>query len=134
MVCDPQRMRMLTTSEALRQLGSVPLGRIVFTALALPTLRPVNHIVDDGVVIVYLYSGAAALDAIDQIVAYEADTIDVQTHTGWAVIAIGRATLVEDPDEASGYRDMPHPPGRPDTTHVARIRPEIITGYELVNR
>ena len=38
--------------EALRLLGSVSLGRIVFTRHALPTVRPVNHVLVDGDVVI----------------------------------------------------------------------------------
>lgn len=46
-VLDPMRStEQLDRSEALRLLGTVPLGRIVFTHQALPAIRPVNHVVE----------------------------------------------------------------------------------------
>lgn len=42
----------LDRREAMRLLGSVSYGRIVFTRDALPAIRPVNHIIDDGEVII----------------------------------------------------------------------------------
>lgn len=46
-VPDPMRStEQLDRSEALRLLGTVPLGRIVFTHQALPAIRPVNHVVE----------------------------------------------------------------------------------------
>jgi|GEM_PF-6555183 Pyridoxamine 5'-phosphate oxidase len=38
--------------EALRRLASVSVGRLVFTIAGLPAIRPVNHLVDDGAVVV----------------------------------------------------------------------------------
>jgi nitroimidazol reductase NimA-like FMN-containing flavoprotein (pyridoxamine 5'-phosphate oxidase superfamily) len=40
-------------TEALRLLASVRHGRVVFTSKALPAIRPVNHLVDDGRVIAH---------------------------------------------------------------------------------
>lgn len=46
-VLDPMRStEQLDRSEALRLLGTVPLGRVVFTHQALPAIRPVNHVVE----------------------------------------------------------------------------------------
>ena len=38
-------LEQLNRSEALKLLGSVSLGRLVFTHQALPAVRPVNHLV-----------------------------------------------------------------------------------------
>ncbi|MGP4095485.1 pyridoxamine 5'-phosphate oxidase family protein [Nonomuraea sp. KM90] len=38
--------------EALRLLARVPFGRIVFTRQALPAVRPVNHLVVDGQIVI----------------------------------------------------------------------------------
>jgi len=48
----PRRLRQLTRDEALRRLASVSVGRLVFTIAGLPAIRPVNHLVDDGAVVV----------------------------------------------------------------------------------
>lgn len=42
----------LDRDEAMRLLASVDHGRVVFTRAALPAIRPVNHLVVDGRVIV----------------------------------------------------------------------------------
>src|SRR5437667_22837 len=49
----------LPKDEALRLLGSVPFGRVVFTARALPAVRPVNHLVDGNRIIIRTSPGAA---------------------------------------------------------------------------
>ena len=38
----------LERAEAMRLLASIGYGRVVFTLNALPAIRPVNHLVDDG--------------------------------------------------------------------------------------
>jgi pyridoxamine 5'-phosphate oxidase-like protein len=41
-----RRLEALPRAESLRLLRSVSVGRLVFTHLALPAIRPVNHVVD----------------------------------------------------------------------------------------
>ncbi len=54
----PRRRIELDSAEALRLLGSVSLGRIVCTRHALPTVRPVNHALDDGDIVIRTHEGA----------------------------------------------------------------------------
>ena len=70
----------LADAEALRLLASVSYGRVVFTLKSLPAIRPVNHLLDDGRIIIRtrLTSAiSAAMRSSDGVVvAYEADSID----------------------------------------------------------
>jgi hypothetical protein len=70
----------------MRLLGSVSLGRIVFTARALPAIRPVCHLVDGDHVIIRTDSSAAITSELraeaGTVVAYEADAIDPAEHLG----------------------------------------------------
>lgn len=134
----PNQRRVLThlsEAESLRRLGSVSLGRIVFTSKALPAIRPVNHIVHNGDVIIRSHGGAEIVTYARDggVVAYEADVIDPDDHLGWSVIVTGRAVLVTDPDEVAQYQSMLRPwLSEPMMEHVIRIRPELVTGFELV--
>lgn len=114
-------------------LGSVPLGRVVFTHRALPAIRPVNHIVDNGHVIIRtsLGSGVSGAVGAGQVVAYEADAIDTETRTGWSVVVTGMARLVDDADDLARYERLLDPwvDGRKDC--VIRIPPDLVTGYRL---
>ena len=49
----------LTEGECWRLLGSVSLGRVVFTQHAMPAIRPVNHVIDNHKIIVRSHLGAA---------------------------------------------------------------------------
>ncbi|MFJ3235264.1 pyridoxamine 5'-phosphate oxidase family protein [Streptomyces sp. NPDC086787] len=95
--------------EALRFLGSVSLGRIVYTRQALPTVRPVNHVLDNGDILIRTHEAAALTshaqqaDGTGAVVAYEADAIDPDSHLGW----------------------------RESTDQAVRIRPELVTGVLL---
>ena len=135
----PTRRRIdLDRAEAMSLLGSVSLGRLVFTRQALPTVRPVYHIVDGGDIVIRTHEGAAltshALQAhgTGVVVAYEADAIDPDTRTGWSVVVTGYARLVTDPDELTRIKGLLDPwLPQQEMDHAVRIRPEIVTGVQL---
>ncbi len=126
-------------AEALRLLGSVPMGRIAFTRQALPTIRPVNHIVDDGNIVIRTHEGAALTsrtlqaDGPGVVVAYEADAIDPDTHLGWSVVVTGYAHLVTDVRELVRYQALLHPWVRQPMDYAVRIHPDLVTGLLLVS-
>jgi nitroimidazol reductase NimA-like FMN-containing flavoprotein (pyridoxamine 5'-phosphate oxidase superfamily) len=124
----------LSRGEALQLLASVSLGRVGFTQQALPAIRPVNHLVDQGVVVIRTHSGSALLNHSlrSEVVAYEADDIDATMHTGWSVVVTGVATRVTDSDELARYRRLLTPWSGAVMGDVVRIEPELVTGYRLV--
>jgi nitroimidazol reductase NimA-like FMN-containing flavoprotein (pyridoxamine 5'-phosphate oxidase superfamily) len=125
----------LTAAESLALLGSVPLGRIGFTSKALPVIRPVNHIVDDGSIVIRSHEGAAIMSAAHPaegaVVAYEAEAIDLAGHLGWSVVVTGVARLVTDPDEVARYRRLLRLWADGKADDVIRISPELVTGLRL---
>jgi nitroimidazol reductase NimA-like FMN-containing flavoprotein (pyridoxamine 5'-phosphate oxidase superfamily) len=123
----------LSRGEALRLLASVSLGRVGFTQQALPAIRPVNHLVDRGVVVIRTHSGSALLNHSlrSEVVAYEADDIDPATHTGWSVVVTGVATRVTDAEELARYQRLLTPWSGAAAGDVVRIEPELVTGYRL---
>ncbi|WP_128381363.1 pyridoxamine 5'-phosphate oxidase family protein [Streptomyces cavernae] len=129
----------LDPAEALRLLSEVPLGRIVFTRHALPTIRPVNHLLDNGDVVIRTQEGTAlttrAHEADDRgvVVAYEADSIDPETHLGWSVVVTGYALPVTDPADLARYRTMLTPWVTGTMDQAIRIRPELVTGIRLTS-
>ncbi|NXY95906.1 pyridoxamine 5'-phosphate oxidase family protein [Streptomyces sp. BR123] len=137
-VATPRRMAPLDRAEALRLLGSVSLGRIVFTEHALPAVRPVNHLMDGDDIVIRLHDGAALTsivaptDAAGVVVAYEADVIDPETHIGWSVVVTGYAQLVTDPGELARFADRLRPwIDHPVMNSALRIRPDLVTGMRL---
>ena len=125
-------LRELSEAESLTLLGRVSFGRVVFSRDALPAIRPVNHVVDDGAVIIRTHLGAALLSAVGMVVAYEADSIDPVSRTGWTVILVGIARQVVDMDDLARYERMLRPWIRGSMDHVIRIVPETVTGVELL--
>ncbi|MEU8687369.1 pyridoxamine 5'-phosphate oxidase family protein [Streptomyces sp. NPDC048665] len=124
----------LGRDEALKLLGTVQLGRVAFTDQALPAIRPVNHLVDAGGIIVRTHGGSALLGRAlqSEVVAYEADEIDAATRTGWTVVITGTATRILDPGALARYRSLLMPWVDAEMGHVVRIQPEIVSGYRLV--
>lgn len=122
--------------EALRLLAGVAYGRVVYTRDALPAIRPVNHFVDGGVVIVRTRVTSRLTDTVradpSVVVAYEADDIDAATHAGWSVVVTGLARTVTDPDRIARYTRLLRPwaDGVMDT--VIAIEPTIVTGVRLL--
>jgi hypothetical protein len=125
----------LTDAEALTLLSSVALGRIVFTMRALPTVRPVSHIVDNGQIVIRSHLGAVIVSQADNsygtVVAYEADDLDPVRRLGWGVSITGTARIIRDADRVARYRQrlVPWVSGRPDD--IIAIHPELINGFRF---
>lgn len=119
----------------MRLLGSTAVGRVGFTSRALPDIRPVTHLIDAGHVIIRsdrdsAITGAATTER-GAVVAYEADNIDPASGSGWSVLIVGLARLIEDSQEAARYREMLPSLVSDDAASVIRIYPELVTGFEL---
>jgi Pyridoxamine 5'-phosphate oxidase len=132
-----RRLEALPRAESLRLLSTVSLGRLVFTHLALPAIRPVNHAVDGDQIIIRAYLGTAIGVAVGArsgtVVAYEADLIDPDTHLGWSVIIVGRATRLTDPAETARYRETLHPWVAGGTDDIIAIQADMVDGFRLVD-
>lgn len=128
-------LRPLPRERALRLLGTVPMGRIAFTSRAMPAIRPVNHIVDDGRIIIRSQAGGSIVTATDaergSVVSYEADNLDNENRTGWTVMVTGLARIVDDPVQADAYREE-LPTWVEGMDYILSIDPTIVTAYELV--
>ncbi|MEU2563207.1 pyridoxamine 5'-phosphate oxidase family protein [Streptomyces longispororuber] len=133
----PRHSVHLDSAEALRLLGSVSLGRVVFTQHALPTIRPVNHLVDGGDIVIRTHEGSALTSRTRHsagsgvVVAYEADAIDPVRHLGWSVVVTGYARLVTDPRELARYQALLHPWVDRTMDYAVRIHPDLVTGIRL---
>lgn len=130
-------MEALDRAEGLRLLGSVSLGRVVFTQQALPAIRPVNHVLDDGDIVIRTHEGAALTTATGQagaqgvVVAYEADAIDPDSHLGWSVIVTGYAHLVTHTPTLARYQQLLRPWVDQTMDYAVRIHPEVVTAFRL---
>lgn len=130
----PDNAQKIDEVEAMRLLATAAYGRVVFTLNALPAIRPVNHLVDDGTIIIRTRLttaiSAAVRSATALIVAYEADSFDDESRTGWSVVVTGRAHAVSDPDRISHYEKLLHPWVN-HADNVLAIEPDIVTGFRV---
>ena len=97
---DAAGVEILDTAECLRLLTTVSIGRIIFTARALPDVVLVNFVLHGGMIVVPTGKGSKLSTAVrNVVVAFEVDDFDVETWTGWSVTVIGRATHIYDGNE-----------------------------------
>lgn len=97
---DAAGLEMLSREESLALLASVPVGRVVYTDRALPAILPVNYVLDDNAVVFRTGAGSKLAAATrEAVVAFEADSFDEATKSGWSVMVVGRSWLVEDDRE-----------------------------------
>jgi hypothetical protein len=125
----------LDEAEAMRLLASVDYGRVIFSLQSLPAIRPVNHLVDEGRIIIRTRLTSAISTAIRSadgvVVAYEADSIDPQGRTAWSVVVTGRAYTLTDPEQVLRYEQLLHPWVNQADTVIA-IQLGIIAGFRII--
>jgi len=130
-----RRLIELDRTQALGLLERAPFGRVVFTIGGLPTVRPINHVVVDGEVVVHTRESSAFGRAVRKspglVVAYQADEIEPHSRLGWSVVVFGTASTVEDPERATRLAKqvgtwVDHPV---DT--VIAVRPQVVNGFRL---
>ena len=125
-------MRSLTAPECVTLLGTVPVGRLVFTENAMPAIRPVNFQLNGDSVVIRTNSNGSLARLAGTIVAFEADQIDAVSRTGWSVVVVGRAEAVTEVDELvalANHNNRPWAPGPRD--RFLRIGFGRITGRQL---
>lgn len=110
-------------------------GRVGFVDEGRPHVLPVNYVFADRAVIFKTGPGAKLDAALRRdVVAFEIDHVDDDRHAGWSVHVIGRARVLEDPDELMWAEDLPLRPwafgGR--RPFWVRIDPADVTGRRLV--
>jgi hypothetical protein len=137
MTSEPRRLEQISLRESMRLLGTVSLGRVAFTARALPAIRPVNHLVDGDFIIIRTDGTAAITSTLKSepdsvVVAYQADLIDYAEHLGWSVTIVGVARQVTDRDQAARYRRALRPWIAGEMDQVIAIHAELVTGFRLV--
>jgi len=123
----------LSRGECMRLMGSVPVGRIVYTRQALPAVELVNFALHDGDIIIRTDAGGKLAAATrGAVVAFETDSVDAAGHTGWSVTVVGHSRAVTDDEEIRRLEEtglMPWAPGNRD--HFIRISPVIVNGRRI---
>ncbi len=123
----------LTRGECLGLLAGGVIGRVVFTDRALPTVQPVNYVLDHEEIIFRTANGSKlAAAARNAVVAFQLDEFDVTTRSGWSVLGVGEAYEVVDPARLAELADLQPDPWVPDhDAHTLCIPLGILTGRQV---
>ena len=99
---DRNGLEILDRTECERLLASSTFGRISVSHAALPVILPINYCYVEGR-IVFRTAAGAKLEAATcgTVVAFEVDSMDPMTHSGWSVVVTGVAAPVTDGDEVA---------------------------------
>jgi nitroimidazol reductase NimA-like FMN-containing flavoprotein (pyridoxamine 5'-phosphate oxidase superfamily) len=135
---DSGRQQELGRDEALRLLGSVHVGRVVFTHHALPAIRPVSYVVDGERIIFCSGQGSVITTAVNgagTVVAFEADAVDQAGRIGWSVVIVGGAHVLTDAAEISRYRQV-LPTAAGQSGEVIAVQADLVSGvrYPALSR
>src|SRR5665213_1838565 len=120
----------LSRPECERLLASTNVGRLSLSIDALPAVLPVNYQYLGGDIIIGMADGPALRGIAHQpVVGLGVDNAN-WTDTPWAVLVLGRATNVTDPDEHAQFQNLglASPPGR-TYAHYVRLQPDHLIGY-----
>lgn len=125
----------ISSAEAMHLLAGAAYGRVVSTRDAMPSVRPVNHLVEAGMIIIRAQLTVRVTSTVHErshiVVAYQADDIDPVRRAGWSVVVTGLAHAVTNPDRIARYETMLEPWTDGDMDVVVEIEPSIITGIRL---
>jgi nitroimidazol reductase NimA-like FMN-containing flavoprotein (pyridoxamine 5'-phosphate oxidase superfamily) len=131
---DHAGLEILEAQECLQLLQSVPLGRLVFTQGGLPAVRLVNFCVD-GDTIVFASDDGEKYRAAERgdVVAFEADDIDVDRHLGWTVTSVGHLSVVPVGEALALEGSIPLHTWAPlRNKQLIRLGTESVTGRRLL--
>jgi hypothetical protein len=114
-------------------MGSVPVGRIVYTRQALPAVELVNFtLVDGDIVIKTAAAGKLAAATRGAVVAFETDSVDLASHTGWSVTVVGQARAVTGSGEIRQLELVVLPSWVSwEHDHFIRIAPTLVNGRRI---
>ncbi|MEV0804348.1 pyridoxamine 5'-phosphate oxidase family protein [Kribbella sp. NPDC050281] len=131
---DRSLLEIISNADCLRLLRSIPLGRLVYTHGGLPAVRLVNFVLDDET-IVFSTGPGDKLRAAERgdVVAFEADAVDLERHIGWTITAVGHLSVAT-PDETTALRAaLPLHSWLPlDDPQVVRLAIETLHGRRLL--
>lgn len=123
----------LEPADCYLLLATSCVGRVVSTDNALPMVLPVNYCLD-GHNIVFRTSpdGRLAHATNNVVVAFEVDSIDVESWTGWSVVVTGVASPLTSPSDVvrAGQLGLVSWLGE-ERDHFVQIVPGLVTGRHL---
>ncbi|MGA9746876.1 MAG: pyridoxamine 5'-phosphate oxidase family protein [Nocardioides sp.] len=124
----------LNPEECLELLHANVVGRVAYTSPAGPRIVPLNYAMHRGAIVFrttpYSELGTYA-DGSE--LAFEVDHLDYEHHQGWSVVAEGRGSRVDDPDEVAEIRRTwdPRPWAGGSRLLYVRLDSRTVTGRRL---
>ncbi|MDA1359091.1 pyridoxamine 5'-phosphate oxidase family protein [Glycomyces luteolus] len=116
-------------------LGQAEFGRVAFVSDGVPTIRPLNHVVVDGRIIVYTrHTSALAKSLRGHVglkVAYQADEIEPSSRLGWSVLVTGTAVDASDEPHSEQLALQVETWMKYPLDMVIAITPQEVTGLRL---
>ena len=132
---EPVLFQHLPPEECRELLAAKSVGRVAFNGPDGPQVLPVNYVVHRRSIFFRTAAGSALGNAMRNTpVAFEIDDIDEVLQSGWSVVAVGEADLVDDPDllvELWGDQG-PKPWALGLRTQFVRITPTRLTGRRVL--
>jgi nitroimidazol reductase NimA-like FMN-containing flavoprotein (pyridoxamine 5'-phosphate oxidase superfamily) len=122
----------LSRRDCVDLLSREQIGRAVFTERALPAIVPITFaIYEEAVVMCTAADTRLAAAATRGVLAFQVDDIDPITRSGWSVVVVGVAELVDDPAEQAriGLVLQPWAPGRNEV--FIRLPLKVVTGRRV---
>ncbi len=124
----------LGPSECRDLLERGVVGRVAMATPLGPRIVPVNYGVhDDEIVFRTAPYSELSTYGWDTDLAFEVDDLDYVAHQGWSVVALGRAHVVDDPDEVELLRQEWEPqPWSPGSRNLyVKLAWRGLTGVRL---
>ncbi len=124
----------LTAAECLALLPTVPIGRLVHTARALPAVTPVTFVLGRDGIFLRTSAAGTGLRAAQGgvVVAFEVDEFDRELRTGWSVVVLGHAREVHDPAVLAEVARLGLEPwAGGDREHVVHVSLEVVSGRRV---
>ncbi len=97
----PVRIRDLGFEECLQLLATQQVGRLGFVNDGHPDVLPVNYVLDGDAVVFATSQGTKLWATTRAAVAFEVDSIDSATRSGWSVVIHGVAQEITGLDSRS---------------------------------
>jgi hypothetical protein len=129
---DRHGLRVLDEVTCFDLLGGMSIGRLGFSADALPVIFPVNFVLDGRTVVMRSEDGQKVEAARKRSVAcFEVDWFDPFSHIGWSVLATGRLALVE-PERAAQLQSLHLAPWALERAECfVELPVEVVSGRRL---
>lgn len=131
----PIRIRGLDRDECLRLLATQQVGRLGFISGGHPDVLPVNYVLDGDAVVFATSPGTKLWATTRSPVAFEVDSIEPATRSGWSVVIHGVAQEITTLDSQTvldriqALQLSPWPAG--ERPNVVRLPATSITGRRV---